>query len=68
MTLIPKKLTFEDFAALFFGTALWLIYLYPVWKTGAFCHPIDWPTMVLTVKEFRFRPVANGFSSTLIAF
>jgi len=47
MTLIPKKrLTFEDFAALFFGTALWLIYLYPVWKTGAFSHPIDWPTTV----------------------
>ncbi|OQW92810.1 MAG: hypothetical protein BWK78_00570, partial [Thiotrichaceae bacterium IS1] len=47
MILISKKrFTFEDFLALFFGIALWLIYLYPVWKTGAFSHPVDWLTMV----------------------
>ena len=39
-----KRLTFDDFSVLFFGISFWLICLYPVWKAGAFSHPIDWPT------------------------
>jgi len=45
--MIPThRFTLDDFCILLFGISLWLIYLYPVVKTGAFSHPIDWPTTV----------------------
>ena len=47
MALTQKnRFKFDDFSILFFGISLWLIYLYPVWKSGAFCHPVDWPTII----------------------
>lgn len=46
MSLLAKRITNEDYAAVLCGFFLWFVYLYPVWQTGAFNYPLDWPTVV----------------------